>query len=330
MLRNIIGPGFDSRNGVFFCLFFARFSLKSHSPCRKKKIFEKQKKKKKEKTWTRFWLKKRQILDQVLTLQHIYIHIHTHLDLCTVDYITQAHPPAQWLRNYGHSHIHRRAWVAWCLIGCALQVVPLFLKDCGLLCCADNIPFTASCGTSLHCELASCRTGLGMRLPLTQKFRKGVGGQRGLARGNPSHARDSGLFSVPFFLCPLRRRRTHFWRTFLALFGVLFAANPLPPTPFRNLWLTGVKIPQIGERGFRSQKTPISHHPEKGVLSQKTPHFPCSALYRNGDFLTQSALFWGGGKWGFLTPKPSFPDLGDFDPCKGQTHSSELEEMIIT
>ena len=56
MLRNIIGPGFDSRNGVFFLsFFFARFSLKSHSPCRKKKIFEKQKKKKKEN------------LDQVLT-----------------------------------------------------------------------------------------------------------------------------------------------------------------------------------------------------------------------------------------------------------------------
>ena len=36
--------------------------------------------------------------------------------------------------------------------------------------------------------------------PSIQKFRKGVGGQRGLARGNPSKARDSGLFSVPYFL----------------------------------------------------------------------------------------------------------------------------------
>ena len=57
-----------------------------------------------------------------------------------------------------------------------------------------------------------------------QKFRKGVGGQRGLARGNPSFARDSGVFSVPFFLCPFRRRGTR-----------SFVANPLPPTPFRNL-----------------------------------------------------------------------------------------------
>ena len=39
--------------------------------------------------------------------------------------------------------------------------------------------------------------------PFCQKFRKGVGGQRGLARGNPLKARDSGLFSVPFSLPPL-------------------------------------------------------------------------------------------------------------------------------
>ena len=68
-----------------------------------------------------------------------------------------------------------------------------------------------------------------------RKFRKGVGGQRGLARRSPSKARDWGLFSVPFFLCPLRRIGTHFWRTFGALFGGLFVANPFPPTPFRNL-----------------------------------------------------------------------------------------------
>ena len=68
-----------------------------------------------------------------------------------------------------------------------------------------------------------------------QKFRKGVGGQRGLARRNPSNPRDSGLFSVPFFLCPLRRRGTHFRRILGALFWGLFVANPLPPTPVRNL-----------------------------------------------------------------------------------------------
>ena len=70
-----------------------------------------------------------------------------------------------------------------------------------------------------------------------QNFRKGFIGQRGLARGHPSKARDSGLFSAPFFLCPLKRTGTHFWKTFWAPFGGLFVANTLPPTPFRNLRL---------------------------------------------------------------------------------------------
>ena len=72
-----------------------------------------------------------------------------------------------------------------------------------------------------------------------RKFRKGVGGQRGLARRNPSKTRDLGLFSVPFFLCALRRMGTHFWRTFWALFGGLFVANPPPANPFSKpltLW----------------------------------------------------------------------------------------------
>ena len=36
-----------------------------------------------------------------------------------------------------------------------------------------------------------------------QRFRKGVGGKRGSAPGNPSHTIDSGLFSAPFLLSPL-------------------------------------------------------------------------------------------------------------------------------
>ena len=42
---------------------------------------------------------------------------------------------------------------------------------------------------------------------------------------------------------------------------------------------------------------------------------PRSQHYR--DFLTRSTLFWDGGKWGFVTLKPSLPDLGDFDPLQG-------------
>ena len=65
----------------------------------------------------------------------------------------------------------------------------------------------------------------------SQRFRKGVGGQSGLARGDPSYARNSGLFSVPFFLCPLRRRETHFWRTFCSK---PLTIAPLPPVVALN------------------------------------------------------------------------------------------------
>ena len=57
MLRNKIGPSFDSRKCI--CFFrFARFSLKSHSPCTKKNIFEQKKHKKRN---------SREKLDQALT-----------------------------------------------------------------------------------------------------------------------------------------------------------------------------------------------------------------------------------------------------------------------
>ena len=68
-----------------------------------------------------------------------------------------------------------------------------------------------------------------------RSFEKGLA-DRGGWREEILHMPEiQAFFSVPFFLCPLRRRGTHFWRTFWALFGGLFVANPLPPTPFRNL-----------------------------------------------------------------------------------------------
>ena len=72
MLRNIIGPHFDSRNGVFFPFFLLVFLKNLILPAERRR-FLKNKTQKKEKTWTTFWLKKRQILDHILTLQHIYI-----------------------------------------------------------------------------------------------------------------------------------------------------------------------------------------------------------------------------------------------------------------
>ena len=91
----------------------------------------------------------------------------------------------------------------------------------------------------------------------SQKFRQGVGGQRGLAWRDPLKARDSGLFSIPFSLCPLRRRGTHFWRTFGVLFGGSFVANPLPPTPFRNFWESGHLRPGMSRNSWGKPKQPM-------------------------------------------------------------------------
>ena len=74
--------------------------------------------------------------------------------------------------------------------------------------------------------------------------------------------------------------------------------EPLPPHKGQN--------PPNRKRGFRAQET-----------SQR---ISISLQGSNSEmvfFLTQSGLFWGGGKWECFDPKPSFPDLGDFDLCKG-------------
>ena len=55
LLRNISGQIFDSKNGNCSVFFLFYFSEKSHSPCRKKNIFEiKQERKKKRTNWTDF------------------------------------------------------------------------------------------------------------------------------------------------------------------------------------------------------------------------------------------------------------------------------------
>ena len=55
---------------------------------------------------------------------------------------------------------------------------------------------------------------------LDQRFRKGVGGQKGLARGDPLYARNSGLFPAPFFPCPLKKE--------YAILGNYFGRNLVP------------------------------------------------------------------------------------------------------
>ena len=70
---------FQRKKMVFFFFFFFFFE-KSHSPCRRKTIFE-NKNNKKRNFWTDFQLKKGQNLDRFSTLQHIYIYIYTYLRL---------------------------------------------------------------------------------------------------------------------------------------------------------------------------------------------------------------------------------------------------------
>ena len=58
--------------------------------------------------------------------------------------------------------------------------------------------------------------------------------------------------------------------------------------------------------------------PRKGCSESKNPHFYTEHHKENGDFLTRNTLVWGRGICGFLTPKPSFADFGDFDPVRGK------------
>ena len=83
----------------------------------------------------------------------------------------------------------------------------------------------------------------------------------------------------------------------------------------------GSRSPNSGKEGFGVKQPPFPATPVKGALSQESP-FLCRAPQGKWGFLTQKTLCLDGGKWGFLeTPKPSFPHLGDFDPCAGPTDS---------
>ena len=74
--------------------------------------------------------------------------------------------------------------------------------------------------------------------------------------------------------------------------------DPLIKESGHRLPLTGAKIPQIRKRGFRSQKTPISHHPRKGRSESKNPHFYTEHYKENGDFFDSGRPFLGWGEMG--------------------------------
>ena len=112
----------------------------------------------------------------------------------------------------------------------------------------------------------------------------------------------------------------------------------LPPADLLNIGVLGGLFPTLslgirlpyrgrnpktaGKEGFGVKKPPFPTTPEKGALSQKIPIFlvECSVL-EMGIFWPRAPFSGVVGNGGFLTPKPSFPDFGDFGPCKGQTNS---------
>ena len=74
---------------------------------------------------------------------------------------------------------------------------------------------------------------------------------------------------------------------------------------------TVVKIPQNRERGFWGQKTLISQCPKKGRFESKIP-----ISLQGWGFFDSKRPFLRRWEMGFfLTPKPSFPGFGYFDPC---------------
>ena len=82
------------------------------------------------------------------------------------------------------------------------------------------------------------------RVTIFQKFREGVGWQRGLARGDPSYAKDSGLFSAPFFLWPPREKEAHnSEESFLQFFRPV-SRQPPPANPFSEPLFFKLRIVQ--------------------------------------------------------------------------------------
>ena len=136
MLRNIIGPGFDSRNVFFFCLCFCSFFFKISFSLQKEEDFWKTKKKKKKKrklgpgfdskkgkSWTRFWL------------YSIYIYIYLSLYVCLDLFLYRDD------RAMAHSHYKKRSWLlhvvkchscqAWLFWACMTDVFFVFLDSKG-------------------------------------------------------------------------------------------------------------------------------------------------------------------------------------------------------
>ena len=141
---------------------------------------------------------------------------------------------------------------------------------------------------------------------IIQRFRKGIGGQRGLAQGSPSYARDSSFFfNAPFFLSPRRRAPT--LGNLLAPFWALL---PLPPTPFPNICTIGQR--QTGGGGAQPPKPLleasgsgvglVGAHSSKGISEM----MGIDKRQRRGGGVQNR--FWGGGvvSYVYVCSSPEF------------------------
>ena len=78
---------------------------------------------------------------------------------------------------------------------------------------------------------------------------------------------------------------------------------------------TGSKSPKPGKEDFGVKKLPFPIASEKGALSRKIPIFLVEPCREMGIFRPKAPFSEAMGNGSFLTPKPSFPGFGDFDPC---------------
>ena len=104
----------------------------------------------------------------------------------------------------------------------------ILVKNCSAFCLKDCLTLWSTTAPPPPNAYRFC--------PPTSEVSKRGWRTEGVGPRNPSHTMDSGLFSAPFFLSPLMSRRTQLCGAIFAVFWALLVADPLPPTPFRNLW----------------------------------------------------------------------------------------------
>ena len=69
--------------------------------------------------------------------------------------------------------------------------------------------------------------------------------------------------------------------------------------------------------------------PEKGALSPNIPITLQGTTRKMGIFGLKTPFSGATGKGSFLASKPSFPDFGDFGPCRGSAENINLCCLIV-